>query len=586
MTEGTQRKLAAVMCADVAGYSRMMGQDEDGTLAALKAHRNAVDPFVFNAGGRIVKTTGDGMLIEFASVLAAVKSSLAVQREMTQRNATLPTDRRMQFRIGIHVGEIIVDDGDIFGDTVNIAARLQEIAEPGGVAMSQAARDSVHQHLDTPLINLGPQELKNIAEPVNVWRIDMGGTQSNALQAAAATTSGERAAVAVLPFDNMSADQDQEFFAEGISEDIISLLSRVAGLRVIARNSTFAYKGQAKDVRLIAAELDARYILEGSVRRAGNRIRITAQLIDASDGQHIWAERYDRQFDDVFEVQDEITGNIVARIAPELIRSESRRVEEKSPNQMGAWEFYLRAQASYHQATKEGILKCEEFCQKALAIEPEHAVALRLLSQCQFQLIIFGMRKSSAKYWADMEAQIERAMRLDPADPVIQAYLVSVLAWSGKWDDALALSERVANDYPLSVFCRHARGLALYQSGEHERAVGEFEKGIKVSPNDPENYQFQTLLAYCQYLRGNYVAALSWADEALRAVPNFAQALGIRAATLAQLERTAEANAAIGHFLEAFPGTTATRHCRSYRWRKPEDIEHYRAGLIKAGLPE
>jgi adenylate cyclase len=581
-----ERKLAAIVSADVAGYSRLMGADEEGTLAALKAHRNAVDPLVLNAGGHIIKTTGDGMLIEFALVLAAVESSLAAQREMAQRNATLPTDRRMQFRIGIHVGEIIADDGDIFGDTVNIAARLQEIAEPGGVSISQAVRDSVHQRLDTPLIDLGPKELKNIAEPVNVWRIDMGGTQSDALQAAAATTSGERAAVAVLPFDNMSADQDQEFFADGISEDIIALLSRAASLRVIARNSTFAYKGQAKDIRLIAAELDARYMLEGSVRRAGNRIRITAQLIDASDGQHIWAERYDRQMDDIFDVQDEITGNIVSRIAPELMRSENRRVEEKSPNQMSAWEFYLRAQASYHQATKEGFLQCEELCQQALALDPDHAAAWRLLSQCQFQLIVFGMRKGSAKNWADMEAQAERAMRLDPADPAIQAYMVSTLAWSGNWDDALALSERVANDYPFLAVCRHARGLALYQSGEHERAVGEFEKGIKVSPNDPENYQFQTLLAYCQYLRGSYVAALSWADEALRAVPNFAQALGIRAATLAQLERRIEASAAIGHFLEAFPGVTATRHCRGYRWREPEDIEHYRAGLIKAGLPE
>jgi len=269
MAAETLRRLAAVVVADVAGYSRMMGSDEDGTLAALKAHRNAIDPFVFNAGGQIIKTTGDGMLMEFSSVMAAVEAMLASQQEMARRNATLPDDRRMHFRIGVHVGEIIADDGDIFGDTVNIAARLQEMAEPGGVSISQAVRDSVHRRLTTPLMDLGRQDLKNIAEPVGVWRVNMGGALSEALRAAATTTAGERSAVAVLPFDNMSADPEQDYFADGISEDIIALLSRTPGLRVIARNSTFSYKGQATDVRLIAAELDARYVLEGSVRRSG-----------------------------------------------------------------------------------------------------------------------------------------------------------------------------------------------------------------------------------------------------------------------------------------------------------------------------
>jgi adenylate cyclase len=562
-----------------------MSQDEEGTLAALKAHRNAVDPFIFSAGGHIVKTTGDGILMEFTSSLAAVEAMQAAQREMAQRNATLPDDRRMLFRIGIHVGEIIAEEDDIFGETVNIAARLQEIAEPGGISISQATRDGVYQRLETPLIDLGPRELKNIAQPVTVWRIDMGSSQSQALQAAAATSSGERAAVAVLPFDNMSSDPEQDFFADGISEDIIALLSRVAGLKVIARNSTFSFKGTAKDIRLIAAELDARYILEGSVRKAGNRIRITAQLIDASDGQHIWAERYDRQLDDIFDVQDEITSSIVARIAPELMRSEFRRLEDRSPEHLSAWELYLRALACYHKATEASFLEGERLCRTALELDPTHALTWRLLSALQYQLIVYGMRKGSADYWEKMNAQIERARRLDPADPLIASYAAIILGWAGKWDDALAATERLLQDYPLLVTTYHARGLALFMAGQHSEAAATFETAIRMSPNNPENYQFQTLLAFALYCLGNYDAALSWSEEALRSVPIFAQALGIRTATLGQMGRS-DASEAAARFLETFPNINVSRHCRSFRWRNSEDIDRYAQGLIKAGLPE
>ncbi len=564
----------------------MMGLDEDGTLAALKAHRNAVDPFVFNAGGHIVKTTGDGMLIEFSSALAAVQASLDVQREMARRNATLPDERRMRFRIGIHVGEIIADDGDIFGDTVNIAARLQEVAEPGGISISQAARDGVHQRIEAPLIDLGPQELKNIVAPVVVWRVDMGGTQTDALQAAAATTSGERAAVAVLPFDNMSADPDQDYFADGISEDIIALLSRTPGIRVIARNSTFSYKGQAKDVRLIAAELDARYILEGSVRRSGQQVRITAQLIDASNGQHIWAERFDRKLDDIFEVQDEITGNIVARIAPEVLRSEFRRLKERSPEQLSAWELHLRALACLHQATEAGFLQGEALCRQALELDPSHASSWRLLSQHQYQLFVYGFRKGSAETWNALAEQAGRAMRLDPADPIIAAFLADTLSWTGKWDEALAQSARVVSDYPLLMHGHHTRGNAQFLAGEHVAAIASFEIGLRMGPSSPDNYQFQTLTAFAHYCLGNYGAALSWAEEALRAVPIFTQALGMRAAALGQLGQTDDAARAAERFLEVFPEITATRHCRNFRWRRQADIDHYRDGLVKAGLPE
>ena len=320
-----ERKLAAIVSADVAGYSRLMGTDEEGTLAALKAHRNAVDPVIYSHGGRIVKTIGDGLLLEYPTVVAATRSCLQIQRIMAERDAMLPADRRMRFRIGIHVGEVMVDGDDIFGDTVNIAARLQELAEPGGIALSGAARDAVYRQVDATMIDLGPQSLKNIAEAVQVWRTDMGDTEQAGLQAAAARPKHERSAIAVLPFDNMSNDPEQEYFVDGITEDLITALSLIRDLKVIARNSTFAYKGQAKDIKLIAAELDARYVLEGSVRKAGNRVRITAQLVDAANGQHMWAERYDRDLTDIFDLQDEITGNIASRVAPTLRRHEIER---------------------------------------------------------------------------------------------------------------------------------------------------------------------------------------------------------------------------------------------------------------------
>jgi adenylate cyclase len=421
---------------------------------------------------------------------------------------------------------------------------------------------------------------------VGVWRVDMGGSQSNALQAAAAATSGERSAVAVLPFDNMSADPEQDYFADGISEDIIALLSRTPGLRVIARNSTFSYKGQAKDIRLIAAELDARYVLEGSVRRSGPRVRITAQLIDAANGLHIWAERFDRDMDDIFEVQDEITSNLVARISPEVLRSESRRLEHRSPEQLSAWELYLRSLACYHRATEESFLEGEELCLQALELDPDHASSWQLLSNHQYQLMVYGFRKGSSEAWSNLLTQAERAARLDPTDPLIVSFHGTALGWLGKLDEALAVAERLVRDYPLVIHGHQAHGGALFLAGRHREAITAFATSFRMGPNNQDNYQFQTVTAFAHYCLKNYAAALTWAEEALRAVPIFTQALGVRTAALGQLEQAEPANLATARFLEVFPGITASRHCRNFRWRNQSDIDHYRDGLIKAGLPE
>jgi adenylate cyclase len=335
-----QRRLAAIVSADVAGYSRLMGRDESGTLAALKALRQeVVDPAIAKHGGRIVKTTGDGLLLEFPSVVNAVRCAFEVQQAMAAKIADVPEDRRITFRIGINIGDIIVDGDDIFGDGVNVAARLQEIAEPGGICISTRVHEDVRDRLDTVFDNGGVQTLKNIARPVQVWRWSAGtSVPSRPVSAPTALPLPDKPSIAVLPFQNMSGDPEQEYFADGMAEDIITALSRFKSLFVIARNSSFAYKGKSPDMRQVGRELGLRYVLEGSVRKAGNRLRITAQLIDATSGVHAWADRFEGSLEDAFALQDEVTVKAVAAIAPRVQRAEIERARRRPPGNTDAYD--------------------------------------------------------------------------------------------------------------------------------------------------------------------------------------------------------------------------------------------------------
>ena len=584
MTEGTERKLAAIVSADVAGYSRLMGLDEEGTLAALKAHRAAVDPVIYSHGGRIVKTTGDGLLIEYPTVISAVRASLATQRSMAERDAMLPDDRRMRFRIGVHVGEVMVDDDDIFGDTVNIAARLQERAEPGGIALSGAARDATHRQVDAAMIDLGPQALKNIAEDVQVWRIDMDDTQQAGLRAAAARPERERSAIAVLPFENMSNDPEQEYFVDGITEDLITALSLIRDLKVIARNSTFAYKGKAKDVKLIAAELDARYVLEGSVRKAGNRVRITAQLIDADNGQHMWAERFDRQLDDIFELQDEITGNIASRAAPTLQRNEIERARRRPTSDLDTWDIYLRMLHHYHRTSKDDVLTAMELCERIKARDPDFAPAYNFGAL----LVMFGAQQRyialSPEVWRDMLTNVEQGVALAGDDFLAHAILAFAYAFSGRHEEALNHGRQALDLNSYSPRAWFALGTALWSNGDHGEAAEHMETAWRLGTNDPDRFHWAAVLSFVHYQLRNYDAALSWAEQCLKLMSNHSQAIGCRAAALAQLGRVDEARAALVPFEERFPGTSASRHLRNFSWRLQEDLDHYRDGLVKAGL--
>lgn len=375
MSERAERRLTAILAADVAGYSRLMGSDEEGTLARLKAHRLAlVDPKIGEYRGRIVKTTGDGLLAEFASVIDATRCAVEVQRGMGERNAEVAQDKRIEFRIGINVGDIIIDGNDIFGDGVNVAARLEGLAEPGGICVSGRVQEDVNGKLDIAFEDAGEQALKNIARPVRVYRVR---TEKAAVKASSALP--DKPSIAVLPFQNMSGDPEQEYFADGLAEDIITSLSKVPKLFVIARNSTFTYKGKAVDVRQVARELGVRYVLEGSVRRSGERLRITGQLIDAATGNHVWAERYDRPLRDVFDVQDEITKEIVLALSVELTDGERALLFSRSTRSLEAWLEAIRGFDHWVEGSPKGIREARLHFERAIAIDPDYTLALAFI---------------------------------------------------------------------------------------------------------------------------------------------------------------------------------------------------------------
>jgi adenylate cyclase len=387
----------------VVGYSRLMGADEEGTLARLKAlRRELADPKIKEHRGRIVKTTGDGLLIEFASVVDAVRCAVEVQREMAERNADVPSDRRIEFRMGINVGDIMKDGLDIYGDGVNVAARLEALAEPSGICVSRVVRDQVRDKLAFSFEDMGEQQVKNIARPIRVHRILLGerphpSEPTSAVLLKSPLAFPDKPSIAVLPFQNMSGDPEQDYFADGMVEEIITALSKMRWFFVIARNSSFTYKGRPVDVKQVGRELGVRYVLEGSVRNAGNRVRITAQLIDAADGNHVWAERYDRELADIFAVQDEITERVVAAIEPELYAAEHVRSQRKPPESLDAWECVIRALSYVGHGTRVGTIEAEALCRRAIAIAPGYGQAHSLLAWVLTWIIHRGHKKGTAK---------------------------------------------------------------------------------------------------------------------------------------------------------------------------------------------
>jgi len=572
-----ERKLAAVLAADIAGYSRLIGADKEGTLARLKAHRREViDPKIAEHKGRIVKTTGDGLLVEFASVVDALRCATEMQTAMAERNATMPAESRIEFRIGIHQGDIVVEDGDIFGDGVNIAARLEALAEPGGICVSARVQEDVAGKLDLAFEDIGEQELKNIARPVHVFRVTAKGVAQPNEQPLALPLP-DKPSVAVLPFTNMSSDPEQEFFADGIAEDIITALSRYPSLFVIARNSCFTYKGRAVDVKQVGRELGVRYVLEGGLRKAGNRIRVTAQLVEAETGKHVWAERYDRDLADIFPLQDEITEAVTVAVAPAIADAELHRAMRKPPGSLDAWAAYQRGLWHVSKYTPDDNALAQRFFQQAIDLDPTFSGAYGGLAGAQSQAADFQGSFSSA------EALACRAVALDGADAEARSRLSNELRMLGDCEGALAEAERALATTPNLASAHHVLGATLIFSGRPKEGLASLERSIRLDPRHPRSANRLMLIALGLYYSREYTAAVEAAKRGIRSYPDFPNTYRWLAAALGQLGRIEEAKEALEKAIAIAPGSFDMYVGGRVSWMRLEDHAHMLEGLRKAG---
>jgi adenylate cyclase len=581
-----ERRLAAIVCADISGYSRMMGIDEAGTHAAFKAHRSAVYPIILNHGGRLVKNTGDGFLLEFPSVVGAIEASIAMQGLMAERNNHLPADRIMQFRLGIHMGDVMADEDDVFGDDVNIAVRLETVAAPGGIAVSAKAYHEASKHLAAPFVDAGSHRFKNIAEPVSIWAWKPAGSDLSALQPR--NTSNlpaeyRTAIVGVLPFANLS-DSTDEYFSDGLTEDLIYALSLQSFYRVLSRSSTFSFKGKNLSTRLIAREIDATYLIQGSVRRAGNKIRVTAELMAPENGEQLWTGRYDRDMGDLFAMQDELTTNLSAALAPEIYRAEASAPARPSSTDLTAWDRFLRGLSHYYRQTKTDFETSIGLFREAVTLDPALSIARAYLATIMVQGVHYGWIKSTSQLWTEAMNLAESSVRLDPRSSYAFSTLSYMQAMEGNFEAAMEAANRSVELNPYDMGARGVLGICHFVSGEHRQAIELFSMAVQRGNTDPR-YQWSALNAFSHYLLGQYDASLSWAREALYLNPNHLQVLAVRAAALAQMDRCEEAAKAAEILQNNFPDLTVERHLRNFRWKNPADIIHYREGLLKAGVP-
>jgi TolB-like protein/class 3 adenylate cyclase len=588
--ERVERRLAAVVAADVAGYSRLMSVDEVGTLAALKAYRReVVDPTIAAYHGRIVKTTGDGMLVEFASAVDAVTCAVDVQEKMAERAAS-GAEPRILFRVGINVGDIIIDSDDIFGDGVNVAARVENECEPGGVCLSGSAFEQVRDKTSFAFDDLGERSLKNIDRPVRLYAAGPAKSSQAASTKPAAERHKplplpERPSIAVLPFENISGDVEQEYFADGMVEDITTALSRFKSLFVIARNSSFTYKGKAIDIKQIGRELGVRYILEGSVRKAANHLRITGQLIDAFSGAHIWAEHYDRQLSDVFELQDEITRSVVSEIEPNLMRAEISRARAKPTETLAAYDFYLRALPEFHSFTEQGFNRSREFLTEALRRDQYFSDAWAALADCTSRMAIAGWLE-----WDQASDQAchaaRRAIETGSENGIGLAIASLTLALMGRnFEEASEIAERALILHPnASSVCTNCGWVSVYIA-QYSRAIALLETGRRMSPLDPRAYLNMNATATAHLFSKDFEGSLFWSERVLSKWPSHSVALQNRAAALSLLGRLEEAEIAVSRLLDAKPSASASL-IRRRRVLDNDMQERIIDALRVAGLPE
>ena len=571
-----QRRLAAILVADVVGYSKLIGSDEAGTLARLQALRTElIEPQIAKHAGRLFKLVGDGFLIEFASAVQAVACAKAIQDANGQG--------RLQLRIGIHVGDVVVHGDDLMGDGVNVAARVEGIADPGGIALSRQVHDQVRDKLDLAFTDKGEVELKNISRPVQVFVIGEAKGDGEAI----ALPLPDKPSIAVLPFQNMSGDAEQEYFADGMVEEIIAALSRVHWLFVIARNSTFTYKGRAVDIKQVGRDLGVRYVLEGSVRKAGERVRINGQLIDAASGTHLWADRFDGALEDVFDLQDRVTASVVGAVAPKLQLAEIERSKRKPTDSLSAYDFYLRGVANMHQDTKVSSDRALQMFDQAMKLDGDFSAALGLAARCYCRRLVNGWMGDHAAERAEGGRLARRAAALAKDDAVAlcsAGFALALLA--GEIDNGADFIDRALAVDPNMAWGWHCSGLVYLWQGQAGVALERNTRAMRLSPVDPLIGQMQTAAAHAHFVEGRHEEASLWAGRGLRSFANWLPGVIVATASAALCGRLEDARNLAGRLRSLDPTFCVANLRERLPFRRQDHLAPYEEGLRRAGIPE
>src|SRR5580700_1640357 len=584
------RRLVAILALDVAGYSRLMSVDEEGTHERLKAHLGQlVDPKIKEYRGRVVKNTGDGFLAEFASVVDAVRCAVEVQRGMVERNAAIPPERRIEFRIGINLGDVIAEGDDIFGDGVNIAARLEALADPGGVLVSNTVYDHVRDRLPFGFEDLGEQQVKNIARPVRVYQVrDRAAELVGAMVPPAApipqTINAPRLSIVVLPFTNLSNDPEQQYFADGITDDLTTDLSGIADMLVISRNTAFTYRNKLIDTKQIGRELGVRFVLAGSVQRAGNKIRVTAELIDAETDTHLWAGRYDRDRAALFELQDEIVTAIAGAIEPELLKFERERIAERPQHSEDAYELYQRGMFHHYRQNKAENIEAQAFFRRALAIDAQYPQATAALSIALCSAALVGWAENNDACFDQAHELAQRAVTLDPRYPNAHFGLGLVCMWTRRSERAIAAFREAIRLNPSFAAAHVLLGQMCLYAGRPEEAIEQAETGIRLSPTDPRLFIWLPALAGAHYLLRHYAEAIEAGRRSWSLNRNWPAGLRYVVAGLAQLDRIEEAQAALAELKRLNPDLAFVERNFRRLYTDPAAVEHILDGLRKAGF--
>ena len=569
-----KRKLAAILYSDAVGFSRLMHEDEAETYQALREGLDRFTKAIESAGGRVINYAGDAILAEFGSVVDCVTTAINVQRAFAADYFDLPEDKKLRFRIGINLGEVIVDGSEIYGEGVNIAARLEALAEPGGIWLSGVVADQVEHRIDVEIEDKGDQQVKNIAQPIRAYKVVLSDTKRQELAAAPIT---ERPSIAILPFDNLSGDEEQEYFSDGITEDITTALSRLGWLQVTARNTSFSYKGQSPDIRDVAKDLNVRYVLEGSIRKAGNRVRAAVQLIDGISGNHLWAEQYDRDLEDIFALQDEITSTVVGAIQPELAQAEIDRSRAKPPTSLDAWDQYQRGMHFLHRQGKDDLQEAERLLRHAVETDPGLSAAYSGLAQTLFMQFVGGYERDSGKLVTEAVAAARTALELDRNDVNAHVALGRALncsaLLSGDFDETLAAGKHAVEQYPNSATAHFALGRIYINVAQPNEAITHLGEAIRLSPRDPYRGAAMAGMAAAYFDLSDYEKTLELMTKANRAQPNLVWVIRlVRICALVLLGRNSEAlkerDAILKRFPEATIGAMLSKFGRTARYAK------------------